>query len=68
MDLSVPPMLPEDRKHLDIPPMPAPRTRLQKDGIVWELICISVHKEVLTLPKLTLEFVAVNSVNPVNPV
>jgi hypothetical protein len=69
MTLSVPPILPEDRKHLDIPLMPAPRTRFQKDGKVWELVNMSLQREELpgvrAKSKLTLEFVAVDTVKSV---
>ena len=60
--LSVPPMLPEDRKHLDVPSMPAPGMRFRKDGLQWELV--GVHTEISPLrhPRLTLEFAVVNPV------
>lgn len=68
MTLSVPPMLPEDRKHLDIPLMPAPRTRFQKDGLVWELVDVQAESCPTRKQRLKLDFIAVASVNPVNPV
>ena len=65
MALSDPPMLPEDRKFLDVPLMPAPGKRFQKDGIVWVLVGVRGRSEQFTQTRLTLEFVAVDSVKPV---
>ena len=68
MTHSVPPMLPEDRKHLDVAPIPELVTRLQRYGIVWVLTGEDIVRGKLTLPRLTLTFAALNPVNPVNPV
>lgn len=68
MTLSVPPMLPEDRKYLDVPLMPVPGKRFQKDDLLWELVGVRVEARTERDHRLSLEFVAVDSVNPVNPV
>ncbi len=68
MNLSVPPMLPEDRKHLNVPQIPEPGMQFRKDGMVWQLVSVEMQKGIFELPKLTLGFVPVYSVNPVNPV
>lgn len=71
MALSVPSMLPEDRKSLDVPQMPAPGTRFQDGGIVWELVGVHTQREPILEPepfaktKLTLEFLAVDFGNHV---
>lgn len=68
MSLNVPPMLPEDRNLLDVPPMPAPGMRFRDGFRIWVLV--GVHAEACPMrnTRLTLEFAAVDSVNPVNPV
>ena len=61
-------MLPEDRKHLDVTPIPEPGTQFQKDGIIWKLTGMNVEQGSFSLPRLTLEFSGVGYANPVNPV
>ena len=68
MILSVHPCLPEDRKHLDVPSMPVPGRRFQKDGLIWQLVGVRMEAYPERNQRLTLEFAAVDSVNPVNPV
>ena len=65
MPISIPPMLPEDRKHLDVPQIPAPGMQFRKDGKVWQLVSIEKQSGRFELPRLTLEFVAIDPVNPV---
>ena len=62
MPLSVPPMLPEDRKHLDVPAIPKPGMQFRKDGKVWQLASIDIQRGRFELPRLTLMFVAVDAV------
>lgn len=64
----VPPMLPEDRKHLDVPLMPTPGDCFQKDGWIWQLVSVHVEAKPIRNLRLTLEFVAIDPVDPVNPV
>ena len=68
MPLSVPPMLPEDRKHLDVPSIPEPGIKFRKDGMVWQLVSIDMQRGPYEPSRFTLGFVGVESVNPVNPV
>ena len=68
MPLSVPPMLPEDRKYLDVPLMPEPGMSFRKDGCIWQLVKIQVEPRPRGDHRLTLEFIGVDSVDPVNPV
>lgn len=62
MTLSYPPMLPEDRKHLDVPALPEPGMQFRKDGKVWQLVSIDMQRGIFELPRLTLGFVAVEPV------
>ncbi len=68
MALIVPPMLPEDRKHLDVPPMPAPGMRFRDGGRIWQLV--GVRSDVIPekSPRLFLKFAAIDPAIIVNPV
>ena len=68
MTLKVPPMLPEDRKHLDVPPMPMPGTSFQYGGQQWILVGIQGELSLGSNQRLSLEFISVDSDNPVIPV
>ena len=68
MTLSVLPMLPEDRKYLDVPLMPVPGMCFRKGGRIWQLVGVRTEACPTRNQQLTLEFVAIDPVNPVNPV
>lgn len=68
MDLIVAPMMPEDRKHLDLPPMPTTGMRFIKDGWIWQLVGVHTEAKPIRNLRLTLEFDAIDTVTPVNPV
>lgn len=68
MALIVPPMLPEDRKHLDVPPMPAPGMRFRDGGRIWQLIGVRTEVSPEISPRLFLEFAAIDPALYVDPV
>ena len=72
MALDVPPMLPEDRKYLDVPLMPVPGMSFRKDGWIWQLVKVQAEPSLARGDhRLSLEFIAVDSddsFNSFNPV